>query len=439
MKIQRFNDSTIQRIQGFKEYILNSPFSILNSFRLLLFTCLLFQAGNVSGQVQSLKQLEAKRKDALEEIESTARLLSETRSSAQHSLNRLNLLSGQVLARKKVISLLNQEISLLDKNMTEMNDELNGLEQGLTVIREKYAQSLQHMYNRRSIPYKWCFVLSADNLAQSFRRMRYLREYSDWQRQQATLIVQKQSGINLKQVEVEQARTEKRALLEIREKENNQLQSEESEQRKEVQQLNRQQRNLQSRLAQKQRQAEALNRQIESLISKEMTRSAGKTSGSRDAGESTEGSDMSKENRQLSADFVSNQGRLPFPLTGHYTITGFFGRHHHAVGKEVYTNNRGIDIQTTSGAEARAIFSGVVTAVFVGTGYNHGVIIRHGSYLTVYVNLSEVYVKTGDKISTNQRLGKIFTDTDNDHATILHFEVWREKEAMDPEKWIKRK
>jgi septal ring factor EnvC (AmiA/AmiB activator) len=270
--------------------------------------------------------------------------------------------------------------------------------------------------------------------------MRYLREYSGWQKQQAALIVEKQTDISLRQTSIEQARTEKLALLEVREKENRQLQIEESEQRKEVKQLNLQQRDLQSRLSLKQRQADALNQQIEHLISADIARSTMTTPAA--AGTSKEAKKQEailKEELRLSSDFVSNQGRMPFPLTGKYTIINSFGKHPHSVGKNVYTNNTGIDIQTTSGADALSIFSGIVTAVFTETGYNHGVIVRHGSYLTVYANLSETYVKTGDKISVQQKLGKVFTDTQNDHATILHFEIRKEKDALDPEKWVKRR
>ncbi|MDR3262632.1 MAG: peptidoglycan DD-metalloendopeptidase family protein [Tannerella sp.] len=409
----------------------------------LLLAGFLFPAGNVSAQTQTLKQLEAQRKAALEEIEVTAQLLDETRSSAQYSLNRLNLLSEQVLARKQVISLLNQEIALMNKDIEDMNTELSVLRQNLTVIYDKYAKSLQNMYARRSIQYKWFFVLSADNFTQSLRRMRYLREYSEWQKHQASLIIKKQNEINMKQAEVGQVRIEKLALLDIREKESSQLQMEESEQKIEVQQFNKKQKDLQAELSQKKKQAEALNRQIENLIGKEIVGSSGKTPGSRetDLGAKTgtgveTGYSMTKEERRLSTDFASNRGRLPFPLTGKYKIVGSFGEHQHPKLKHVQINNNGIDIQTTSGAEAQTVFNGVITAIFVETGYNHGIIVRHGNYLTVYANLSEVYVKTGDKVSTRQKLGKISTNTEDDHATVLHFELRKEKKALNPVIWL---
>jgi septal ring factor EnvC (AmiA/AmiB activator) len=399
-------------------------------FLLMLVFCL---TGHIAGQTSTVKQLEAQRKAALEDIESTTLLLSETRSSAQNSLNRLNLLTKQVQARRKVISLLNQEIGLMDKSIAEMNNELNSLKQELVVIRNKYAKSVQ-LQARQSAQYKWLFILSADDFAQSIRRMRYLREYAGWQKHQASLIVKKQDEINQKQLEMERKRTGKLALLNEREIENHKLETEESEQKNEFQALDKKQQDLQKKLTQKRKQAEALNRQIEALISNETAHSDA-ASDSRKA-ETAGGYAMTKEEQKLSDDFASNRGRLPFPMVGNYKIVGQFGEHQHPEWKHVRVYNKGIDIQTTSGTEARAVFNGEVTSIFVVPGYNPGVIVRHGNYRTVYVNLSEVYVKTGDKVSTGQKLGKIFTDTQNDNVTVLHFEIRKEKTELNPELWL---
>ncbi|MCD8193944.1 MAG: M23 family metallopeptidase, partial [Tannerellaceae bacterium] len=132
----------------------------------------------------------------------------------------------------------------------------------------------------------------------------------------------------------------------------------------------------------------------------------------------------------------NNRGKLPFPVAGRYTIVSRFGEQQNLELKYVMTNNNGIDIQTTPGTDARAVFNGEVTRVFVVPGYNNSVIVRHGNYLTVYSNLSQVYVKAGDKVSTRQPIGKIFTDTEDGNATILHFQLWKEKVKQNPLPWL---
>jgi septal ring factor EnvC (AmiA/AmiB activator) len=405
--------------------------------RYIAVSMLLFAAtGSTYGQL-SLKQLEAQRKATLKDIELTTQLLDETRSSAQASLNRLDLISKKILDRKKVINLLNQEINLIDKDIATMHNELSGLEKDLISKREKYAGSLQSLYTRHSSQYKWLYILSADNFSQSIRRMRYLSEYAGWQKKQASQIVVKKNEIGQKQLALETIRAEKLELLSAREEENSKLVEEETEQRNEVQHLNRKQKDLQARLDKKKRQAEALDQQIERLIVTDTDTSVKDTNIPREP-EIKGGYAMTKEEQKLSADFASNKGRLPYPITGRYKDVVPFGENQHPEWKHVRLNNNGIDIQTTSGADAQAVFNGVVTAIFVEPGYNNGVIIRHGNYLTVYANLNKIHVNKGEKVSTYQKIGEIFTDTENGNTTILHFEIRKEKDKLNPEQWLKK-
>lgn len=408
-----------------------------------------------------VRQLEEQRKKALAEVEMTNQLLKETTQTAQNSLNRLNLLSQQILSRKKVISLLNQEVDEIDRQIAAYRREINKLEKELAEKRTNYGKSAQSLYKRRNSQDKLLFILSADNFAQSMRRMRYLREYSEWQKRQATDIIDKQTEINLKQQQLEKTRTEKNALLGTREEETQKLQTEESSQKVEVQELSKKQKQLKDELSKKQKQANTLNRQIEQQIAEEIARAEAEAKAARErerrarekakdegkepvqepireerVAETKGGYAMTKAEKKLSDDFASNQGRLPFPVSGRYTIVGTFGEQQHSELKYVRTNNSGIDIQTTPGGDARAIFNGEVTRVFVVPGYNNSVIVRHGNYLTVYSNLSQVYVKAGDKVSTRQAIGKIFTDTEAGNATILHFQLWKEKTKLNPTPWL---
>ncbi|MDR1602883.1 MAG: peptidoglycan DD-metalloendopeptidase family protein [Tannerella sp.] len=401
--------------------------------RIFLLLTLIFISTGASGQILSLKQLEAQRKAALEEIASTQQLLNETSSLAKNSLNRLNLISEQILARKKVILLLNQEIALIDRNLTAMNSELTTLEKDLHNQRQQYVHALQNMQRRRSSQYKWLFILSAENFTQSFRRMRYLHEYAEWRKQQAKQIVYKQEVIKQKQTEMEETRAEKLALLDDRERESSLLQKEESTQKNEYRQLDRKRKSLQEQIDRKKKQAEELNRQIERLIASEIDHSTKDNSVSRKA-DTAGGYAMTKEEKTLSDNFASNRRRLPFPLTGKYKIVTAFGEHRHPFEKRVTVKSNGIDIQTVSGTEAQTVFQGVVTKIFVVTG-GFGVIVRHGNYLTIYINLSETYVKTGDRVAVREKLGKIFTNPETGE-TILHFEIRKEKDALNPELWL---
>lgn len=421
---------------------------------LLLFTL------SVTAQNSSrVKELESQRKEALAEIEETDRLLKETTRTAKNSLKRLNLLSSQLLNRKKVLSLLNQEMEAIDRQIEATRKEIRDLEKELDIKKENYKKSIQSINKRRTSQDKLLFILSAENFAQSMRRMRYLREYGNWQKNQAAEIVQKQEEIKKKQEELQKTRSEKQALAQVREQERNKLQKEESSQKAEVQQLTKKQKELQAELRKKKEQAAALNRQIEKLIAEEVARAeeaARKANQSKSAtaskGEKGEpakdtekrvaetkgGYAMTQAEQKLSSNFANNRGKLPAPVNKKYTIVASFGEQQHQELKNIRTNNNGIDLQVPPGTDAQAVFDGEVTRVFVVPGYNNSVIVRHGNYLTVYSNLSQVYVKQGDKVSTRQALGRIFTDTEDGNSTILHFQLWKERTKLNPAPWISR-
>ena len=299
------------------------------------------------------------------------------------------------------------------------------------------------------------------------RRMRYLREYADWQKRQANDIVEKQAEISRKQAEMEKTRAEKRTLLGTRQEESKKLESEEASQKEEVQLLNKRQKDLKADLQKKRRQAEALNRQIEKQIAEEIARAEAEAKAARERAERERrareqaaakgkpvpeskkepireervadtkgGYAMTKAEKQLSDNFANNRGRLPYPVAGRHTIVSTFGEQQHQELKYVRTSNSGIDIQTSPGADARAVFNGEVTRVFVVPGYNNSVIVRHGNYLTVYSNLSQVYVKAGDRVSTRQAIGRIYSDPEDGNSTILHFQLWKEKTKLNPQPWL---
>ena len=432
---------------------------------LILFCCALFAKGGYAQKSSAVRKLEQQRKEALADIEQTNQLLQETSKSAKSSLNRLNLLSKQILSRKKVISLLNQGLDEIEKELMTIQGEIRRLRGQLCEKQENYGKSMRGLYKRHSAQDKLLFVLSAETFSQSLRRIRYLQEYADWQKRQAKEIIAKQQEIDLKKQEMEKTRAEKRALLGTRQEESKKLQSEEAVQKEEVQQLNKKQKDLKAELRKKQKQAEALNRQIEKLIAEEIARAEAEARAAREKAElaareqaakrkssggntadkpmreervaATKGGyAMTKEERQLSDNFGSNRGKLPYPVTGRYTVVATFGEQQHSELKYVRTSNSGIDIQTAPGADARAVFNGVVTRVFVVPGYNNSVIVRHGNYLTVYSNLSQVYVKAGDAVSTRQALGKIYSDPEEGQATILHFQLWKEKTKLNPLPWL---
>jgi len=445
-------------------------------FILLSFVTLTLTAQNSA----RVKSLERQRKQTLSEIEKTSKQLNATKRTEKNMLNRLNLISQQIDSRHKVISLLNQEVTELDRQISITQQTISELEDQLKEKQANYAKSVKNLYRRHGSIDKLLFVLSADNFSQSIRRMRYLREYAAWQKRQAEDIITTQQQIEHHKQYLENNRHSKHTLIGTREIENKHLEVEKQNKQVEVQQLNSKQKELQAVLRKKQQQAEDLNRQIEQQIAMEIARAEAEAQAARErlariekaksealakrlsnkkkSGKKNEeetepaptpepvreervadtkgGYAMTRAEKALADNFAENKGRLPYPVTGNHTITSGFGEQQHQELQYVHTYNSGIDIKTNPGANARAVFNGEVTRIFVVPGYNNSIIVRHGNYLSVYSNLSRVYVKAGDRVSTRQALGQIYSDSEDNNSTVLHFQIWKERTKLNPSAWL---
>lgn len=84
------------------------------------------------------------------------------------------------------------------------------------------------------------------------------------------------------------------------------------------------------------------------------------------------------------------------------------------------------------------MFGGRISAIFRQPGYDNIIMIRHGEYLTIYANIAAIDVKTGDNVKAGQSLGTISADSNDNNRSILHFEIRREKQKLDPEQWLRR-
>ncbi|MDR1719504.1 MAG: peptidoglycan DD-metalloendopeptidase family protein [Dysgonamonadaceae bacterium] len=407
----------------------------------LLIPLLWIAIGAQAQDSQKIKDLKSQREHAVAEIQAVSKLLDENKKSTTSALNRLNLLVKKINARKELIRLLNREIETADREVNTMSFHIRSLEKELNVKKQAYAASLRKMYLHKINRNELFFLFSAQNLMQTYRRILYLKEYAAWKRRQSEEIIEKQQTLEQKKQELLKVKAEKTALLAEREAEEKALQGEQSSQKKAVQSLKTTQKQLEADLKKKRKRAEALNNAIKEAIAEEI-RKAEKDKSPDQAkddrmAESKGGYAMTKEERLLSDNFANNRGLLPFPVKGDHTVVAGFGIHQFQELKNVMVHNNGIDIQTTPGNEACSVFNGVVTKIFLLAGFNNNIIVRHGNYLTVYSNLVNVRVKQGESVKTGQALGTIFTDTANGNETILHFELWKEKNKLNPENWLR--
>jgi len=386
--------------------------------------CLLF----LPVGAQSVQQLENERREALQRIEATNRLLRDAQRSRQNSLNTLNLLNANIRERQTLINTINRELRQLGEEINQLNRQKQELERQLDVLRADYARLIRETHFNRGFQNRMLFIFSAEDFNQSMRRLRHLQDFANYRRDQVREIERVTAEIQEKIETVEQHRRTRTLVVQQRETEARQLTQEQTAQQRVVNNLRNQERTLQNQLQEQQRRANQLNQQIERIIAEEIRRSQQ---------QAPPGAQLTPEQQLLAGNFEANRGRLPWPVE-RGTIVGRFGRHPHPVARTVTVDNHGIFIQTMPGAEARAVFEGVVLQRFAAPGNNNAVIIQHGNFFTLYANLTEIFVRQGERVTARQRIGRIFTDTANDNQTILEFQLHQGTNRLNPELWIAR-
>jgi len=397
----------------------------------------MFLLTNATAQTASINKLKLEQKKTMERLAETSRMLTQNEKNTQSSLNRLNMLNQQIADRQLLISQINQEIILTDREITRLTAEINEKTAELERVKKEYAELIYHSYLKRNSNDKLMFILSAKTFSQSYRRLRYLQEFSDYRKTQAQQIEAITIDLGNKLVVLDQSKKEKERALRKREKESEQLQIEQQQQQVIIEDLKKSENSLRAKLKEQQKQIDALNDKIAKLIAEEERKAREKAAKAAAAKGKSAGDihTMTKEEKLIAGNFEKNKGRLPWPVE-RGILTGKFGIQPHPVLQHVITNNKGIYIETERNADARCVFEGEVTQRFSIPGSNNAIIVKHGNYRTVYSNLTDIYVKEGDKVTAKQKLGKIYTDTEDDNKTSLYFMVWKDKDLQNPELFL---
>ena len=419
-----------------------------NKTTLVILLSMLFSTTSMNLVAQNKRDLETKKKELQKEISLTNKLLNETKKNKELTIDELLKLKSKINARVELISAINQELKFVNKQITINQAEVKDLQANLEKLKHEYAKMIYYAFKNKSTYNKIMFVFASNSINQAYKRLKYIQQYADYRKKQAEGIVNTQQEIKSKIAELEKDKQEKSVLLSMENQEKQKLAVEQTEQESTVKKLQSKEQQLKTDLNKKQEAERKLQKAIERIIEEEIRRAreaaakAAKEALAKDPkaskkSESTTSFPMTPEALKLSNSFASNKGSLPWPvLEG--VITDRFGQHPHPVLTGIVVNNNGIDISTTKGSIARAIFDGEVSSVAIIPGGGKVVMIRHGEYLSVYSYLSEVYVNKGDKITTKQHLGVLISEADK-AKTNVHLEIWKGMTKLNPEYWIFRK
>lgn len=459
------------------------------SLALLLVSSLLALTPEAAAQgrkSRTLQRLEQERKQLLRSIEASDKKLQQLRRDTRNEEQTLRTVKEQVEQRRQVVAVLGNEVSGLQARIDTLSGHIGRLHRREGALLLRYRAALVQLQRIDTHIDPVLFVLSSQNPAEARERQRFLSRYSKAVREASVALRTTRTEIEATKAEVGRTHSEKEQLLSLREAEKKKLEAEEQQRAAQVKDLQGKQQVLAQDLSKQKQKAEDLDRKIQAQVEAEIIaaqrraaelqrrreearrrRQSQRTqptpppsTGRSGRGKGTTppppppppaddepeerraatpgGYAMDANERALASSFAQNKGRLPAPIRGSYSILRTFGVHQHSEHNRVQVNSSGVDFGVNGDSRAYAVFSGVVSRVFVIPGYGTAVILRHGNYLTVYANLSSVTVSTGSRVSTGQSIGSVGASPDGSSGRLLHFQLWHERTKLNPLAWIKR-
>lgn len=445
-------------------HLIKNIFSLPAKILVLRIFFVIFLTQSSYAQIDKVKLQENKKKIE-QEIQYTNNLLNETKKNKQTSLNQLVILKNQIGKREELITNISDELSVIVSEISTTEKTVEQLNQELVSLKAEYTKMIIAANRNRSSYNVLMFIFASEDFNQAYQRLKYYQQYSVYRKKQIKLIQQTQDKLTHKKQELETQKTTQKQLLSSNENEKQKLTKEQEIKNQAVKNLQKTEKALLATLRKKEAEAKKLQKDIKRIIDEEVRKAreasiaraeaAKKKVAKADTKEEVKVKEIEKtkvveekfkksadimsatpEELELSTSFTNNKGRLPWP-SEKGIISSTFGPHSHPELPGIVINNDGIDITTNRGANARSVFNGEVAAVISGPNGKQVVIVRHGNYLTVYSNLENVFVRRGEKISTKQRIGTVYTDND-DNKTVLQFQIWKGNAKMNPSDWIAR-
>lgn len=402
---------------------------ITRTYLLVLFS--LFLSMNfVHAQSAKQKALEAERQQKLREIKQINALLFSNKKEQKSVITLIEDINYKISVRKNLIRITNEQANLLTREINSNQKEITSLRAQLQELKDDYAAMIVKSYKSKSEQSRIMFLLSSENFKQAYKRLQYFKQYTDYQKEQGEAIKAKTEELQELNIKLTQQKKDKQKLIEENRVAKRKLEDELKNREVLMASIKSDMSKFDAQIKKKRQEVRELDKKIDRLI-KEAIATSNKKAGKKT---STGKFVLTPEARRLASNFESNKGKLGWPVS-RGVIKGKFGRQRSLTDNTVTQNYKSIYIATEENAEVKSVFNGEVSGILVVKNGNPAVMIRHGNYLSVYMNMSKIYVKKGDKVTTGKAIGQVFTNRIKGE-TLLGFRIYKNDQVINPEPWL---
>lgn len=400
-----------------------------HSFYIILFSLVLNVGSQAQAQDLSREELEQRRVSLKQEIIKINSLLINTQEKEKSILTEVGDLEKRIETTESLIAVINREANLLTREINKNQKKIEKLLAELKKLKKDYAKMIVKSRRSSSQQNRLMFLFSSQSFSQAYKRLQYMKQYADYRKEQGLRIQDQTTLLQVLNKNLIDQKKEKKQLLAEKKLIRKKLQEDKEEQQVLIASIMKQEDKFASQINQKQQEINKIDQQIDRLI-REAIAAENKKKGSSEREEFK----LTPAAKALAADFASNKGKLPWPVESGIVVMSF-GQHPHPIVSSVTVNSNGVRINTGEDALAKAVFSGVVSEVQSVRGAHMAVMVRHGDYITIYNNLSSVFVERGDEVNLGESLGKVAKSTATGKTT-LYFLIYKNTQKLDPADWI---
>ena len=401
-----------------------SSYKIIFLLGFLLCSSLSFSQNNKQ------KELETRRQELRREIQKINELRTENKTIAKSKLSLIEDFNHKISVLDNLIKVTNRQANLLTREINTNQSKITSLRDELKQLKAEYAAMIVKSYKSKNQQSRIMFLLSSNNFKQAYKRVQYMQQYADHQKKQGETIKAKTKELQNINTNLLKQKEEKNNLIAENKVTQKSLESERKQQQALMKEIQGNISRYANQIKDKEKEARRIDAEINKIIRAAIAKSnkkAGKSSSSKTFA-------LTPEGLALAKNFEANRGKLVWPVSKGVVQMGY-GKQPHPVIKSLTINSNGVRIATEKGAKARAVFNGEVIGVVANKNVNPFVIIQHGNYITYYKNLSKIYVKAGDKVTTKQDIGEVFTNPSTGE-TILSFVISKDTDTQNPSSWI---
>ena len=404
--------------------------SKLKYLSFILFIFLALGSRGVNAQNQRQQELEGRRRELQKEIKQITALLFASKKERKSIINTVDDLSYKISVRKNLIRITNQQANLLTREINFNENKILDKQNKLKILKQDYAAMILRSYKSRDRKNKLMFLLSSSNFQQAFRRLQYIKQYANYQKDQGKLINEETKKLQLLNQDLVSKKEEKKKIINENRFAKEALDEERNTQKVLIASIQKDLSTFSLKIKTKQKETQKLNEEIRKLIQEAIAASNRKAGKSEDLNVFS----LTPEQKALAKNFTSNKGKLPWPVANGI-VKLRFGTNPSPIDPSIKIRSNGVRIATNKGEPIRTVFEGVVQGIMTPKNGNNTIMIRHGNYITVYKNLSKFYVSKGDKVTTKQIIGEVITNKATGES-ILSFGIYKDSSIQNPSSWI---